>query len=808
MSKLAKLFFFLFLLNTNLSAQVSPFGTGETNNQNIGQLDDASVVIPSESGNGFINFFPDAQQLLQDYNFDIYVPDDYDGSEPYGLITYVNSGNNGGFKGQWESVLDDKKLIWIAGDNIGNPIYINIRMGVAMAAVLRMQELFNIDTDRIYTSGNSGGARMAHNLAFIYPETFKGALPNCGGSYIREVDQDYETQNPDSHYELILDYPADYLDYLLPFEQRFANMTSYDDFREGDIMNIYHNGSEQDGLKGKFFETEGGHCSTTTQHFLDAVNFVEHPFLEVIQEDFTGATSSYFNTINADLTNGSGIELEHSTSDLAQIQSKDLFLWNDPMGAILETAIQLDSDDFNMNTSYHLGIWSMENPNNYCGFVGTQLTDEIPAILLSIDFVDAQPTLFVEVNNPSQTGTELLFTSTFSDWEIGEPLAIKYHLWDQELRIELGAHLSTPTSIASGVKLLDDSRSIRILWNDLANNFWADAAWSGGAFLTSTSEKNVSTDPASNLIVNEVELITADIDITTETPNTSIETEASICQGEIYLFNNENLVETGTYFATLTNAVGCDSLVTLNLTVNNTNSSGDCVGIPVDLRVLLEGAYEEDGNIEESDSLMHTSLQSVLPLSQPYNVEPYLYFGVESLSEIPSNMVDWILVEARTGVPNISGTPGTTVIETKAGILLSDGTITDTQGEPLRFGLDVGSTVYFGIRHRNHLDVLSSVGVQIPNTGDLSFDFTTATSQAWGNSQLKLSNDGKAMLFAGDLSADGVIQTTDYDMWTENPAVLETYERADANLDGTIQVTDYDQWFENKAKIGSSEMGY
>ncbi|MGK0391857.1 MAG: hypothetical protein ACI94Y_004624, partial [Maribacter sp.] len=328
-----------------LSAQPSPFGTGQITDQNIGQLDDPSVVVPSVSGYGFNGFFPDAQESLQDYNYDIYVPEDYDGTEEYGLVVFINSSNNGGFKSQWQPVLDDRKLIWIAGDDIGNPIFINIRMGVGMSAALRMQELFNIDTDRIYTSGNSGGARMAHNLAFIYPETFKGAMPSCGGSYIRQVDQDYETQQPDGNYEAIVNYPADYIDYLLPFDQRFANMTSYDDFREGDIMNIYHNGSEEDGLKGKFLETTGGHCSTTTEHFLDALNFVEHPFLEVIQENFDGITELPFVVDNAVLANSSSsLLMTHDADNFAQIQSKDLFLWDDPMGAILETSIQFSPD--------------------------------------------------------------------------------------------------------------------------------------------------------------------------------------------------------------------------------------------------------------------------------------------------------------------------------------------------------------------------------------------------------------------------------------------------------------------------------
>ncbi|MFN8286180.1 MAG: T9SS type A sorting domain-containing protein [Chitinophagales bacterium] len=43
----------------------------------------------------------------------------------------------------------------------------------------------------------------------------------------------------------------------------------------------------------------------------------------------------------------------------------------------------------------------------------------------------------------------------------------------------------------------------------------------------------------------------------------------SICSGSSYSFGGQNLTQAGTYHDTLTNAAGCDSVITLNLTVNN-----------------------------------------------------------------------------------------------------------------------------------------------------------------------------------------------------------------------------------------------
>lgn len=49
--------------------------------------------------------------------------------------------------------------------------------------------------------------------------------------------------------------------------------------------------------------------------------------------------------------------------------------------------------------------------------------------------------------------------------------------------------------------------------------------------------------------------------------------DQSICQGQSYLFNGVNRTTSGTYLDTLVNSVGCDSLLTLNLTVKAKSAS-------------------------------------------------------------------------------------------------------------------------------------------------------------------------------------------------------------------------------------------
>ncbi len=227
--------------------------------------------------------------------------------------------------------------------------------------------------------------------------------------------------------------------------------------------------------------------------------------------------------------------------------------------------------------------------------------------------------------------------------------------------------------------------------------------------------------------------------------------------------------------------------------------------VEINLTAQLEGAYDEyTGTMR---NLLSTT--GLLPLTQPYHTSPYNYTGTETLESLNSDMVDWVLVEARSGTPSTSGERSTITIETKAGILLTDGSIVGPDMSPLVFeNLLVGEDYYFCLRHRNHLDVLSALPVTITSTGALSYDFTSGIHQAFGVFQQTEMNNGTAALLGGDYTQDGVIQISDLIRWMTNPSQLNVYESTDGNLDGVVQATDFDAWIINKAKLGAVEIAY
>ena len=261
--------------------------------------------------------------------------------------------------------------------------------------------------------------------------------------------------------------------------------------------------------------------------------------------------------------------------------------------------------------------------------------------------------------------------------------------------------------------------------------------------------------------------------------------DLSYWDGEVIYLQFENFSNWGNY-----------------LYLDNIAVTGDLsyVNASLSAKILLEGAYYTSGT-------MNSLLTIVLPNEQPYANSPYFYSGTETLPIGLANIVDWVLVELREGTANLGGNRGTITTQTQAGFVLTDGTIVSADGmAPMVFdNLIEGQPYYFCIRHRNHLDVLSNAIVAAPN---MTYDFTTTVSAAFGNQQQKLSNDGFAMMFAGDYTQDGVVQSTDYNVWKTSSAVLNTYKTTDGNLDGTVQTTDYDIWFMNKAKVGTPEIDF
>jgi hypothetical protein len=214
----------------------------------------------------------------------------------------------------------------------------------------------------------------------------------------------------------------------------------------------------------------------------------------------------------------------------------------------------------------------------------------------------------------------------------------------------------------------------------------------------------------------------------------------------------------------------------------------------LDLKVYLEGPYS---GVE--DNAMNTTLNTngVLPLSQPYIGEPWNYDGTESVTTIPSDVVDWVLLEFRDADSPENALPET-MVGKKAAFLRSDGSVVGLDGVSQ---LDIGSPtiindLYVVVRHRNHISVISNYPMMLLGSV-YSYDFSTSMDQAYGGIAGYKQIDDVPLRFGmvdGDADADGSISVLDYSVWAIDFGYPGVYYSSDLDMDSEVSVLDYSRW--------------
>ncbi len=249
---------------------------------------------------------------------------------------------------------------------------------------------------------------------------------------------------------------------------------------------------------------------------------------------------------------------------------------------------------------------------------------------------------------------------------------------------------------------------------------------------------------------------------------------------------------------------GIDLLGSLNLSICTDTATPYCLrktcAIPnsvFQVKVYLEGAYG-GGNY------MNPPQNSQNPTNQPFNTGPWNYNdnGNESNVSVPIYVVDWVLVEL-WDANDIN-----TVIQRRAALLYSDGSIVDVDG--LTNGVQfsdaiIGSAYYVVVRSRNHLDVMSSTPVQVNSNNTAVYDFTSSINQAAGQGQQTLLEPNIAGLHAGDVNGNGVITVedyNDYETWLNNNTTVDVYTNADVDLDANVTISDFNTYQTNASIIG------
>jgi hypothetical protein len=212
--------------------------------------------------------------------------------------------------------------------------------------------------------------------------------------------------------------------------------------------------------------------------------------------------------------------------------------------------------------------------------------------------------------------------------------------------------------------------------------------------------------------------------------------------------------------------------------------------INLNIRIFLQGPF--------NNGEMNTSLSALglLPQAQPFNGEPWNYNGLETISNnVSPDIVDWMLIEIRSGVAASS------VVYKRACLLKKNGDLVSLDGvTPLSVTLPQGN-YYVILRHRNHLAVMSSIPVPF-SSPSVNYDFTNSPSKAYGlNPVFDLGNNMYGMV-SGDGDASGGVGSNDLNgVWrVQNGNV--GYLKGDFNLSGGVSSSDRNShWRANNGRV-------
>ncbi|WP_395743231.1 alpha/beta hydrolase family protein [Prosthecobacter sp.] len=176
--------------------------------------------------------------------FDIIVPKKYKKGDPHGLFIWVSPSDAPSLSPEWEAVLAEKKLIFVGAHNSGNKRDVFARMRMAVDANDNMRQLYDIDDQRVYVSGFSGGGRVASMLGVTYAEMFTGTIAFMGVNFYTDIVTPDKTEVFEARY-----IPHDEILGIAKNDCRYVLVTGEKDFNLKNTSAVFENGFKKEGFK-------------------------------------------------------------------------------------------------------------------------------------------------------------------------------------------------------------------------------------------------------------------------------------------------------------------------------------------------------------------------------------------------------------------------------------------------------------------------------------------------------------------------------------------------------------------------------
>jgi predicted esterase len=113
---------------------------------------------------------------IEEQKMCMFVPESYDGGDGWGLFVYTSPNQSGNIPGHYRDVMAKHKLIYVAPHDADNNKPYFLRLGLTLDAFATARSIYNIEPERVYAAGFSGGGTIATTEAVYYPDIFHGLL--------------------------------------------------------------------------------------------------------------------------------------------------------------------------------------------------------------------------------------------------------------------------------------------------------------------------------------------------------------------------------------------------------------------------------------------------------------------------------------------------------------------------------------------------------------------------------------------------------------------------------------------------------
>lgn len=200
------------------------------------------------------------------------------------------------------------------------------------------------------------------------------------------------------------------------------------------------------------------------------------------------------------------------------------------------------------------------------------------------------------------------------------------------------------------------------------------------------------------------------------------------------------------------------------------------------IKCFLQGPYNEGS--------MRTDITGLLPLSSPYDADPVI------LDQIPEDAVDWGLIELRS-------IPTGYTIYSRSVLFCRDGFLRSPKHPYLILWALPPGNYYVVVRHRNHLDLMTSSPVGFVSGGAPSLHDLSQLSNVYGQAGVTDMGGGVYAMASGDADGDEAIYPTDRNLHWRIQAGSSGYKSADFNLDGNVFPNDLNLFWRLNSGLSS-----